>query len=729
MPPVRKSTGQAVSPLRRPSIAGVRELRFRPPAIATFPLSPGLNLMAEDAPPALEAHLSRLQVWSLNLGRLDPPELSPLQATMRGLELVEPWSMSLSVDLMGGGTRPSAAAGSPSPGTAWLGNLTPLLLAPALESDVAAALGARPYHQDAAQAFVANPRFLLADDLGTGKARSVSLALAVLVSQREIHRALIVAPRERLGYWIDELESFVPELARRQVGGTAAERRTLWREWSQIDLVAARDLAHDVEAGVELPGFDLMVVDSFVALLRRQAVELRQISKIEAARRWALAGAVPVDPEDWRALLGFLSPDAASGPARAGTGELRERFTQNTLRRSKTELARQMPRLARQEVWVDLDPTLARLYAQALAGERQRLARLGAAMSRSHLQASLDRLKQVCNFTPESYDGPKVRALIDLAEEITSGRSKLVVFTTFGEVTASQLQPALEAFGVIRLAGEMSQGDQAAALARFRAEPSRRVLLADVDARGDGESLDPATYVVHFDHDWNPAQRRRLEQRFFPDLGPALPLTVFELWVRGTIEEQYHRALEARHLLASHLPQDTQPADLEERLSLEDWRQEVFEATPPRPASPAAPPAKGTGALPGTGTLRARLESLSAGQLEAAVEATLGRLGFTTIQRLSDAVAGGPTFVACRGKRTDCRLVRILRTGRNIGVQEARDLLEEAAQRPESPGALLMATTEFTPACRKYAEDTGGRLSLMAGEDLYAHFRELGVVP
>lgn len=734
MPPVRRATGQAVSPLRRPGIAGVRDLRFRAAAIISFPLPPDLALHSVEPGAALPVRVDPVRFWSLDLGRLDPPTQVSIGSLLSTPAIETPRPLRLETNSLGGGIRAGRwTPGMPFAGEAsWLSRLTPLLLAPALEPEVAAALGARPYQQDAAQAFLANPRFLLADDIGTGKARAVCLALSVLAHQGEVHRALIAAPRERLTHWHDELEAFVPELVRREMAGSEEHRRNVWPGFAQVDLVAVPDLARDLEAGVDLPPFDLIVIDSFIALLRRQAVDLRRLSRLEAQRRWALAGTIPVDPEDWRTVLGFLSPDMASGPGRAGTGELRERFTQHTLRRSKTELARQMPRLTRQEVWVDLDPALERLYRQALAIERERLERLGGSLSRSHLQASLDNLKQVCNFAPESYDGPKVRALIDLAEEITSARSKLVVFTIYGEVTASRLQPALDAFGVVRLQADAPPEEQVEALTRFRSQPGRRVLLADVEARGDDRSLDPSSYIVHFDHDWNPAHRRRLEQRFFPDLGPVLPLTVYEVWVRGTVEEQYHRALEIRQLLASNLPQDTQPADLDEKLSFEDWRREVFEAAP----APAPPPrkvveqtARGTGARPGTGTLRSRLESLTAEELASAAEAMLALLGFDSTRRLTDAKDDGLTLQACRAAGADCRLVHCLRTGRTVGVQEARALLEEADLHPDCRGALLLVTSEFTPACKKLAEDSGGRLALLSGEDLYRHFRALGVVP
>ncbi|OGT27215.1 MAG: hypothetical protein A2Z17_03225 [Gammaproteobacteria bacterium RBG_16_66_13] len=417
----------------------------------------------------------------------------------------------------------------------------------------------------------------------------------------------------------------------------------------------------------------------------------------------------------------------ASGPARPGTGELRDRFTRNVLRRAKAELVRQLPRWTRAEVWVDLDSVLSPRYASAWANERERMRRLGSALSRSHIQASLNNLKQACNFAPDSYDGPKVRALVDLAEEITSGRSKLVVFTSHGETSASRLLPALEAFGVVRLKADSADADQKAALARFRAQPGQRILVADTDARGDGESLDPATYVIHFDHDWNPAVRRRHEQRFFPELGPVLPLHVFELWVLGTVEESYHNALQRRNLLASSLTQDTQPADLDRSLSLEDWRREVFEAAPTRGHPSVAP--GGTGALPGTGTLRSRLETLGPEQWATAAEGLLRARGFDSMRRLTEPEESGLMLLASRPGEGESVLVHCLKTDKAVGVAEARQVLEEADRLPECGGAYLLATSDFTPACKKFGEDSRGRLTLLGGADVYRHLRSQGIVP
>jgi hypothetical protein len=62
-------------------------------------------------------------------------------------------------------------------------------------------------------------------------------------------------------------------------------------------------------------------------------------------------------------------------------------------------------------------------------------------------------------------------------------------------------------------------------------------------------------------------------------------------------------------------------------------------------------------------------------------------------------------------------------------VAEARQALEEADRRPDCDGVYLLATTEFTPACKKFAEEARGHLVLLGGADLYRHLRSQGIVP
>jgi hypothetical protein len=83
--------------------------------------------------------------------------------------------------------------------------------------------------------------------------------------------------------------------------------------------------------------------------------------------------------------------------------------------------------------------------------------------------------------------------------------------------------------------------------------------------------------MLHFDHRWNPAERRRAEQRLRPDGPPGLALNVYEFWVAGTIDERIDAALAARGLLPEDLSPQVRPAELEDRMTLTEWLGSILE--------------------------------------------------------------------------------------------------------------------------------------------------------
>jgi hypothetical protein len=281
----------------------------------------------------------------------------------------------------------------------------------------------------------------------------------------------------------------------------------------------------------------------------------------------------------------------------------------------------------------------------------------------------------------------------------------------------------------VRLDSAAPAEDQTAAIAAFRRQPGKRVLVADSEARGDGEPFSEATYVIHFSHDWNPAHRRRVEQRLYPDLGPGPALTLYEFWTAGSVEERYHLLLESQGLLARDVALETRPKDIEERLTLRDWMHEVFEVgageAPGRPGRVG-----GTGQLPSTGDLRKSWEAFDSEGLASAAESLIRALGFTQIEQVGRPDESGSDFVAWVTSAAGAEriFIRCLRLEMPAEVVEGEALLDELKDRPDCLGAYLIATTEFTPACRRLAERSDGRLVLVDGSEFYRHLRVLGLV-
>ncbi|HAA30660.1 MAG TPA: ATP-dependent helicase, partial [Cyanobacteria bacterium UBA8553] len=76
----------------------------------------------------------------------------------------------------------------------------------------------------------------------------------------------------------------------------------------------------------------------------------------------------------------------------------------------------------------------------------------------------------------------------------------------------------------------------------FRSDPDITVFLATIDTAGYGITLTEATYVIHFDHPWNPAKMQNAEDRTHR-YGQKSSVTVYSFWMKSTVDERIKKKL------------------------------------------------------------------------------------------------------------------------------------------------------------------------------------------
>jgi hypothetical protein len=220
---------------------------------------------------------------------------------------------------------------------------------------------------------------------------------------------------------------------------------------------------------------------------------------------------------------------------------------------------------------------------------------------------------------------------------------------------------------------------------------------------------------------------RRAEVRVRPDGSKGLPINIYEMWTTGTHEERLFQLLAERGLLEEDLYEKEElPAG---ELSLDDLMGPVLEVPPaesPTAREPAPHP-MGSGWLPGTDLLRSQLAGLSPENLLAGVAGWMQALGFPKCEPASEPTEVGGDMIAWR--ETDGEpeqvLIRVMRSQKNIGIGEAKVLMKEASLK-ECLGAYLIVTSDFTPACKRHADQSGGKLGLVSGAELWRHLHILG---
>ena len=422
----------------------------------------------------------------------------------------------------------------------------------------------------------------LADDMGLGKTVQ---ALALLIARATEGPALVIAPTSVGPNWLSEAARFAPGLRVRLYRG--AGRSAMLDDLRAGDLlVTSYGLAtRDVEAlsGVR---FATLILDEAQAIKNALTRRARAVRDLDADFRIALTG-TPVENhlgELW-SLMRILAPglfgsweqfrDRFAAPIeRAHDPERRAALARALrpflLRRTKDEVAPELP--ARTEISrvVDLSAAERRLYTEARDAALAAIAS-GEGDARFILLAALTRLRRLaCH--PRLYDegspvpSSKLNAMLEIVRELREEGHRALVFSQFTSHLAL-VREALDAEGITYayLDGSTPSEERTRRIAAFQAG-HHDLFLISLKAGGTGLNLTAANYVIHMDPWWNPAVEDQATDRAHR-IGQTKPVTVVRLIARGTIEEtvvSIHG--EKRALAAGVFDEEGGPA----RLSVED---------------------------------------------------------------------------------------------------------------------------------------------------------------
>jgi SNF2 family DNA or RNA helicase len=306
-----------------------------------------------------------------------------------------------------------------------------------------------PYQRLGVDRLVGNASLLLADEMGLGKTIQAIAAIRLLNAKAPPQSFLIVAPAGLLRQWRRQFRDWAPELKISTVLGTAAERAAAWAARAQVYITSYEALRSDLPLrAAHGPGqrhWNLVVIDE-AQRIKNSASDLAQsVKSLKRDRSWALTG-TPMENrlDDLISILDFVSPGRFD-PSKMMVG-LRQLLSDVQLRRRRSDVLQDLPPKLTSTVCVELAPRQRVVYRRAAREGIVRLEALGRELRINHVLELILRLKQICNFCPESGESPK---LLDLKERLGSTRDageKALIFSQFVE----------EPFGARRLARELS---------------------------------------------------------------------------------------------------------------------------------------------------------------------------------------------------------------------------------------------------------------------------------
>lgn len=423
---------------------------------------------------------------------------------------------------------------------------------------------------------------VLADDMGLGKTVQTLALFLLLKQERKSLRALIVAPTSVVSNWAREIERFAPTLTTALWHGAGRREQKKDLGSANVIITSYALLRRDIDLLKKIK-LDYVILDEAQNIKNPLSATAQAARDLLSERRLALTG-TPIEnrlSEIW-SIFEFVSPGLLpalpkfeerfarpidQGDSRAAT-RLRAIIHPFILRRTKLEVAKDLPPKIEVDKIVDLAPDQRAIYTQVLREVRAQVMgeveRAGMAKSQLHILAGLTKLRQAAcdprllglprEFSHE--DSGKLSALRELIDEVESGGHKVLVFSQF----VSMLRLVREALDEDKIKYEYLDGsttDRPERIARFQEDPTIPVFLISLKAGGTGLNLTAADTVIHFDPWWNPAVEDQASDRAHR-IGQKKVVTVYRLVAAGTIEEKILELKQKKKdLVASVLTEDS----------------------------------------------------------------------------------------------------------------------------------------------------------------------------
>ncbi|WP_053058470.1 DEAD/DEAH box helicase [Pedobacter sp. BMA] len=419
---------------------------------------------------------------------------------------------------------------------------------------------------------------LLADDMGLGKTLQILTLLQHLKNNGLVAGPhLLLAPASLLYNWQDEAAKFFPELKVLVFHGLLREKNS--DELKKYDLVITSygTAAVDIEF-LKAISFDYVILDEAQAIKNPYSKKYKMATLLAPQHRLALTG-TPVEnsSSDLYALMNFVNP-GFFGSMRmfndnlAVNGDDKDKERADTLlkmtrpfilRRTKKQVATDLPPKTEMTIWCEMEPGQRRIYdsysKEFKAELVDKIASVGLENSKFEVLRRLMALRQICNSPAlikdaPSYEGTpcKITELMEHIMEKTTGH-KLLVFSAFTGMLGL-IKAELEQQGITYayLDGSTKLDKRKAAVNRFQNDEDCRVFLISLKAGGTGLNLTAADYVYLIDPWWNPAVENQAIDRCYR-IGQDKHVMAYRMICKDTLEERILEIQERKRKLAGEL--------------------------------------------------------------------------------------------------------------------------------------------------------------------------------
>ncbi len=419
---------------------------------------------------------------------------------------------------------------------------------------------------------------ILADEMGLGKTvQTLAFLSAWRSQQKEEKPYIVVCPTSLVENWVEECARFTPEI--QTLVYRWAGREALIGKLSTAGLVVTSYaiLRLDI-ALLSRIEFGVAILDEAQHIKHRQSQNARAAKALKADQRFVLTG-TPIENAlfDLWSIFDFLMPGflgrqedfreryetpIARGGDDGALNRLRRRIGPFVLRRTKREVAPELPQRLDETAWCGMSAEQQEVYAALLDEARREVFEHAgtkglAAKKRQIVFTALLRLRQAsCHLgllpgaSERGWKEPsaKLEACLERIHEAVDGQHRVLVYSQFVAFLAF-VREELEKREIKYCYLDGATQDRAGEIAKFRQGDSPLFLIS-LKAGGTGLNLTEADTVMLLDPWWNPAVENQALARAHR-IGQDRPVTTYRFITRDSVEEKIMKLQQSKAGLAA----------------------------------------------------------------------------------------------------------------------------------------------------------------------------------
>jgi SNF2 family DNA or RNA helicase len=419
----------------------------------------------------------------------------------------------------------------------------------------------------------------LADDMGLGKTLQTICYAAYVITKHLQKKLLIVCPASLIYNWQNELAKFAPSLKAYVYHGAIRDKKIFVEDTVQIIITSYGTLRVDEPIFLS-HSFAAVILDESHTIKNPASQIARLTQQLSTTRRVVLSG-TPVmnNTFDLYSQLHFTLPgmfgsrdffkreyadpiDKEKNKQRAN--ELRKLVAPFILRRTKEQVAKDLPLKTETILWCQMDAAQLKIYNEIkgrIWGQLQTaIKENGLQKTKLQVLQGILKLRQVCNspllLKEEDYNCNESIKTTQLLEEIENNLSnhKALVFSQFTsmiKILSDEL--TLRKIPHLVLTGSTNIKQRNELVHEFNNNESHhKVFLLSLKAGNAGLNLTAADYVFLFDPWWNNAVEQQAIDRTHR-IGQTKNIFAYRLICKSSIEEKILQLQQTKKQLSEEL--------------------------------------------------------------------------------------------------------------------------------------------------------------------------------